>query len=280
MKRKIALLLACLLISCAAAGCGGSDSSSSKDSSEAAGSVSGTKDTSEASSSGKSSASETKTESGTDTSSNDKKESGTEDEGSEDVVEATFDENGNLVFDIGDPDEWEDEESDEDVFGDDGEEDVGGTQDFISSYMIQMLSPADFKAKEAFPVHYIITSEAELDDFIAKHSDDYALKVEYTGDDFIEKQSFEKNKADDMKKDIDVFDYILVVAEHSKSIEPDVGSGIIKDNSVVVDLWLSKPASDADKGYSCIIVPVEKGFLNGKKLSVMVVEPPIDDEEQ
>lgn len=279
MKQKIAILMACLLISCAAAGCGNSNSS---DSSKAESGVSESKtednsETADGASEEADSSSDTASKEGKESDAESKAES--ENEDSEEVVEATFDEDGNLVFDIGDPDDWEDD-SEEEFDDGESEEDIDtGTDDFINSYTLLMLSPKDFKSKESLPVHYVITSEAELNDFIENHTADYALDVEYTGDSFIEAQSFIKRASDTIKNDLPVYDYLLIITDHSKSIEPDVGAGSVKDNSVSVDLWVTKPSSDSDKAYSCIMIPVEKEFLKGKDISVINVDPPIEEAE-
>ena len=285
MKRKAAIFFAGLLILCASTGCGNSGSS---DSSKAESVVSAS-EVSEKSDAGDNSSEKTTSDNTSKTGDESKAESKAESkdeslsEESEDVIEATIDEDGNIVIDFSDIDEWSEDEDDiiDDESDDEDPEESEDMQDedFISSYTILTLSPKDFKSKEKLPLHYVITSEAELNNFIEKHSTDYALKVEYTDDSFVKIQSFEERASDTIKNDLPVYDYLVIFTDHSNSEAPDVGSGKIEGNSVKVDLWVAEPTSDADKGYSCILIPFEKDFLKGKNISVTKVDPPIDDEE-
>lgn len=286
MKRKAAIFFAGLLILCASTGCGnsGSSDSSKAESVVSASEVSEKSDAGDSSSAGDSSLEKTTSDSTSKTGDESKAESKDESlsEESEDVIEATIDEDGNIVIDFSDLDEWSEDEDDiiDDESDDEDPEESEDMQDedIIPTYTILTLSPKDFKSKETLPRHYVITSEAELNNFIEKHSTDYALKAKYA-DTSGEAQSFEERASDTIKNDLPVFDYLVIFTDYSKSETPDVGSGKIEGNSVMVDLWVAEPTSDADKGYSCILIPFEKDFLKGKNISVTKVDPPIDDEE-
>ncbi len=306
MKRKIALLLTCILAAGLIAGCG-SSSSGTNNSAVSAGSntsdtanASDTSNTSDTSDTAKtSSASDTsaaadtsETAAPSDTSADSKpsaesktesnpERSGTEqsntsspsshpatESSTEDIPQGS--QPGITIDEDGniiiDPDIID---MDDESEPEESEEmDKRDESDFLDlSYQMTYLSPTGFSAGTQLPAAYYITSPAELSDFIDNNNKTYSLDVDYTDNNYIEKISF-VTKAKDLNADyFDTNDALIVVSSYDKSDDCDLGTIAVKDNTATVEIWTQTPASAEQTGYICFVVNIAKGTLKDKTIT-------------
>ena len=335
MKRKLSVLLACIIMSCMAAGC---QNSSKTDESSAASAESAASDTSAASKAGddtsKTSAaskagddtSETsaasKTDGDTSKSADTSKADGdtsksadtskaadtsktdgsasaadTSDTGStaqdsdtdvpvEESPEGgdgdvsftiegdgiSIDEDGNITIDPTQFSGLTEDSGDSGDTGDDGGdvEEPGADDLFANGYQMIQLSPDGFTDGTTLPACYLITSAAELSDFIKNNSKVYSLDKEHTDDESMMSMSFKnetKDMTDEFFKDADI---LVVVSDYAKGTDGDLGNAVVTDKDAKIEVWAEKPATSAERGYICFIAAVNKDSLKGKTLSAWV----------
>ena len=249
MKRKIALLLACLLIAATATGCisskkdtdnaqsAASDNSSASSPADESGSTNSAAETAEgsdASNDGGASSTDTssKDTSSKDASSKTENSDKTSDTEKNSVVETdtsgvTVDDDGNIIIDIDEISEWKEDTDDSEDSADepdDPEENNGRKPMFNDmSYQMIYLAPGGFTDGSALPTYAVITSAKELQDFINTNKTAYSLDIEHTDDNYITKMSF-VNETSHMNDDFfNGTEVLVTVAAYKKGTECDIG---------------------------------------------------------
>ncbi len=262
MKKKLALLIACILVSALAAGCGSS------------------KKTEESSPSASSAASDVSTQGSKDQSSSESgspAESSSESEGSTELTISTpsgvtIDESGNIQIDIDDISDQSLQEDESQASAEDSSPDTenSGTLSEFPSYQMIYLAPTGFKADTKLPACYSLTSAAELKSFISDNTEAYSLATEHTNDDYIDKTSF-VNETKDMNEDyFKSADVLLVVTSYKSGTECDLGQVSDKNGGILVTLNIEEAPSAAEASYVCFIIPAPKGSLTNKTISTEV----------
>lgn len=274
MKRKLALLLSCLLIASFASGCNSSKSNNETSNSESAASsasdtASESKDKTSGSSSDETSSESTENESKTESS-----EPSTQITIDESGV--SIDENGNIVIDIDDISDWSDLDDDEDPEISDGRSAV--LEEL--SYQMIYLAPDGFTTGDKLPATYCITSEDELKSFISTNTKSYSLTTEHTNDDYINKTSFVNETKDMDDAYFNSNDILVVVTSYKKDTECDIGEIYEKDGVINIDLSIEEPAFTDAAAYVTFIIPSPKGTFEGKKINTVINPIVYEDQEE
>ena len=276
MKRKLGIILACMLLACLVTGCasqnnsdnGSSQSNTSQTSGAESQTASGGEKTSDA---GKTESAASQNEKSTD-------ETGSElpDPDSDIIIDidgdgegdpgVSIDEDGNITIDPEQFSGWEEDS--------DGDGEIEEPDDPLSEiqYMLLALSPDGFGTGLDKPAAYTITSEEELSKFIQDNDAKYSLSKEY-GDsdgDFVV-TSFKAATADSTADFFEGTDMLVIVTPYSKNGFVDLGDLYADENgSINAVIWAEEPKDANDKAYACLIVEVSKDALKGKTVNAVI----------
>ncbi len=281
MKRKLAVILACLMFSAAFAGCASQNNeTSSTESNSAVSSASSSDSRNEGSADSKESgvsqisSADDNSDEQVQSDAENTDESGLVIDIGDDNPGISIDEEGNITIDPEQLSGWDEdpdggEEGDE---GDEGGED--GTQSQYAEVMYQTigLSPDGFGADFDKPVAYGVTSEEQLRKFIADNDAKYSLTKTYSGgsEDMIS-TSFENETAEMNSDFFEICDVMIVVAPYSKSGEIDLGDISEQESgNVKAVIWAQNPTDNSDKGYACMIITLQKDAIKGKTVSAEI----------
>ncbi len=282
MKRKLALLLSCIIIAAAASGC-----NSSKNNSDASGADAQNSAVSEtaASDSGKDKASEVSdSKSNTPEASDSGDSSGTDEPSGTITIDesgVSIDEDGNIIIDIDDISDWSDVDGDD--IDDTGDEPVDDEKSAVLnelSYQMIYLAPDGFSADDKLPAAFCITSADELNDFISANTAAYSLATEHTNDDYINKTSFVNETKDMDETYFKATDICVVVCSYKNGTECDIGDIYEKDGDIHIELCLEEPTVMDAASYVLFIIPAQKDTYKGKNLKTDISAIIFDNEDE
>ena len=277
MKRKIGIILVCLLLAGSVTGCAGQkngdDGSAQSDStqteSNASQTTSGEEKTSDES---KTESTASQTEKSTDGTGSELPDPVSDividiDGDGEGDPGISIDEDGNITID---PEQFSGWDEDPDGDGEDTDEPENPLAEI--QYMLISLSPEGFGTGFDKPAAYTITNEDELAKFMNDNETKYSLSKTsgdsegefYTG-------SFKDATSDATADFFEGYDMLVLVTPYSKGGSVDLGDLYADENgNINAVIWAQQPANEKDKGYACLVVEVTKGALNGKAVNAVV----------
>ena len=137
-------------------------------------------------------------------------------------------------------------------------------------------SNADTKSIDmSSPQFYVLTNEQELNDFMTKYDKQYSLSQSDSGITF-------KEYVETLDDNYFEFSTLIAIpAKYDKDSEPDIGMITVDDNNYTVEVYVQKPASEAQTDCVCFALNAYKSDLGDRKvvLDIMTENMFVDEGE-